>query len=343
MSRFLRPSLGAGFGYVPGEQPRDGTSWVKLNTNESALAPSARVAAAVSAAAGGLNRYPHPHAEPLRATVADYHGVEPAQVVLGNGADALINDCVRAFCEPGATVVITDPTYSLLPVAARLHGVATHAVALDDEGGAGEEFVRAGGPLRFLVNPNTPTGTWREPERLEADLAGAEGVVVIDEAYCDFAPRSCIPLLAEHPNWLILRTFSKSHALAGLRVGYAVGAAELIADLAAVGESYPVDRCAVAGALAALADVEHHRRLVEHVIAERARLSSALSERGWAVTPSHANFVCAVPPRGTAAETAAQLREKRVLVRFFPSGDRGRVRITVGTTHENDALLAALG
>jgi histidinol-phosphate aminotransferase len=343
MSRFLRPSLGAGFGYVPGEQPPDGTAWVKLNTNESPMLPSARVAGAVAAAASGLNRYPHPHGEPLRAALADYHGVEPAHVVVGNGADALINDCIRAFCEPGATVVITDPTYSLLPVAARLHGVSTHAVALGDDGSLSDEFARADASLRFLINPNTPTGTWSEPERLEADLAGAAGVVAIDEAYCDFAPRSCIPLLADHPNWLVLRTFSKSHALAGLRVGYAVGAAELVADLAAVGESYPVDRCAVAGALAALGDIEHHRRLVGEVISERARLTTALTERGWSVTPSHANFVCAVPPRGTAAEAAAELREKRVLVRFFTTGAQGRIRITVGTAHENDALLAALG
>ncbi len=342
MSRFLRPSLGAGFGYVPGEQPPDGTAWVKLNTNESPLPPSARVAKAVRAAAPSLNRYPHPEAEPLRSALAEYHGVEPSQVVTGNGADALINDCIRAFCEPGATVVITEPTYSLLPVAARLHGAGTRAVALRDDGSVGEEFARAEAPLRFLVNPNTPSGTWIEPETLEVELAGVAGVIAIDEAYGDFAPRSCIPLLADHPNWLVLRTFSKSHALAGLRVGYAIGAPELVADLAAVGESYPVDRCALAGALAALADVDHHRHLVEHVISERDRLTRALTERGWSVTPSQANFVCAVPPRVTAAEVAAHLRERRILVRFFSGGERGQVRITVGTVQENDALLSAI-
>jgi histidinol-phosphate aminotransferase len=343
MSRFLRPSLGAGFGYVPGEQPPDGTSWVKLNTNESAWPPSPRVAAAVSAAAGHLNRYPSPRAEPLRSALAVHHGVEPSQVVVGNGADALINDCIRAFCEPGDDVLITEPTYSLLPVAARLHGVGTRVVALREDGSVAEDFAGAAAPLRFVVNPNTPTGTWIEPERLAAGLGDAPGVVVIDEAYCDFAPRSCIPLLAERPNWLILRTFSKSHALAGLRVGYAVGAADLIADLVAVGESYPVDRCAVAGAVAALGDVEHHRRLVADVVAQRERLTAALTDRGWSVTPSHANFVCAVPPRATAAEVAAELRERRVLVRCFTAGGRGEIRITVGTAAENDALLAALG
>jgi histidinol-phosphate aminotransferase len=343
MSRFLRPSLGNHFGYVPGEQPPDGAAWVKLNTNESPWPPAPRVAAAVSAAAAGLQRYPSPRAEPLRTALAAHHGVDPAQVVVGNGADALISDCIRAFCEPGATMVVTDPTYSLLAVAARLHGVHTQPLALDDGGALPGDFAAAAAPLRFVVNPNTPTGTWIEPEALETALDGTTGVVVVDEAYCDFAPRSCIPLLAGHPSWLVLRTFSKSHALAGLRVGYAVGAAELVADLTAVGESYPVDRCAVAGALAALHDADHHRRLVDSVLRERDRLTTALRELGWSLTPSRANFVCGVPPGASAAEVTAALREKRVLVRCLGAGGQSRVRITVGTPAENDALLAALG
>jgi histidinol-phosphate aminotransferase len=140
----------------------------------------------------------------------------------------------------------------------------------------------------------------------------------------------------------VLRTFSKSHGLAGLRVGYAVGAAELIADLHAVGESYPVDRCALAGAHAALGDTAHHSRLVEGVLSERARLSDALRQRGWTVTPSHANFIAVVPPDGSAQDAAARLRESHVLVRCFDSGDRGLLRITVGSPPENDALLAAI-
>src|ERR1700676_4426143 len=122
VSRFLRPSLGSAFGYLPGEQPPDGAAWIKLNTNESAMTPSPLVAAAVSAAAATLNRYPSAHAEPLRSALAEHHGVDASQVIVGNGADALINDCLRAFCEPGTTVVLTAPTYSLLRLAARLHG-----------------------------------------------------------------------------------------------------------------------------------------------------------------------------------------------------------------------------
>ncbi len=342
MSEFLRSSLGSGFGYVPGEQPPDGDGWIKLNTNESPLPPSGTVAAAVSAAAAALNRYPSPEGEPLRTALAAHHGVDPSQVIVGNGADALINDCLRAFCEPGATLVVTEPTYSLLAAAARIHGLETQAVALEADGRLPRQFATSSAPLRILVNPNTPTGTWCEPERLAADLADAAGVVAIDEAYCDFAPRSCIPLLADHPAWLVLRTFSKSYALAGLRVGYAVGAADLIADLRAVGESYPVDRCALAGARAALDDQAHHSRLVETVLSERRRLSEELSRRGWHVTPSHANFICVRPPGGTAREAAERLRQRRVLVRCFAGGDGGQLRITVGSPAETDALLAAI-
>jgi histidinol-phosphate aminotransferase len=342
MSRWRRPSLGSGGGYVPGEQPSDGEGWIKLNTNESSWGPSARVAPAVAAAAAHLNRYPSPDSEPLRSALAAHHGVDPAQVVVGNGADALINDCMRAFCEPGANVVLTDPTYSLLPVAARLHGVHATVVPLGGDGALPAVFASTPAPLRFLVNPNTPTGTWLDPQRLDEQLDAAPGVVVIDEAYCDFAPASCIRLLAAHPNWLVLRTFSKAHALAGLRVGYALGSPELITDLMAVGESYPVDRCGIAGALAALEDEAHHVRIVLAVVAERVRLVVALQERGWRVIPPHANFVCCVPPVGSAEQAALRLRERRVLVRRFRGGEHGMLRITVGTPAENDALLTAM-
>lgn len=341
MSGFRRASLGPDFGYTPGEQPPDDAGWIKLNTNESPVPPSPSVAVAVAAAAAALHRYPSPQAEPLRSALAALHGVAPEQVVVGNGGDALIDSCFRAFCEPASTVVLTEPTYSLLPVAARVHSVDAHIVALPGDGSPPPEFATTTGSLRFLVNPNSPTGTWLPPERVAALLGDATGVTVIDEAYCDFAPASCIPLLAEHPSWLVLRTLSKSHALAGLRVGYAVGSAELVADLAAVGDSYPVDRCAIAGSVAALGDARHHRALVDLVLSERRRLGDELSARGWRVGPSQANFLCVWPPAG-AATTAARLREHRVLVRLLSVPGGECLRITIGTQAENDALLAAL-
>jgi histidinol-phosphate aminotransferase len=199
-------------------------------------------------------------------------------------------------------------------------------------------------PLRFVVNPNSPTGVSLPRAALEAQLDGASGVVVIDEAYCDFAPESCVPVLGRHPSWLVVRTFSKGYALAGLRVGYAVGAADVIADLLAVKDSYPVDRCALAGAQAALEDADQHRRIVDTVRRQRARLTESLTESGWDVLPSGANFVFARPAAPlTAVDVAAQLRSRRVLVRHFPQpGVDDRLRITVGDEQAVDRLLAAI-
>lgn len=341
MSQFRRSSLGEG--YVPGEQPTD-DGWVKLNTNESPLPPSPRVAPAVAAAAAELRRYPHPFAEPLRSALAARHGVAPEQVLVANGADEVIDCCLRAFCDPGDVVVYPVPTYSLFPVVAATFSARTVEIPLDEEFGLPAALGTTPGALRFVVNPNAPTGVWMRPEALEELLAPAPGVVVIDEAYADFSPASCLPLLERHPSWLVVRTFSKSHALAGLRVGYAVGDADLIADLAAVKDSYPVDRCAIAGALAALEDEAHHEAIVSLVRRERQRLTERLRRAGWDVLPSEANFVFARPPDGDAAAVRDRLRAERILVRHFEQPRcRDRLRITIGTPEENDRLLSALG
>jgi histidinol-phosphate aminotransferase len=344
MSAHRRRSLGPGFGYVPGEQPPDGERWIKLNTNESPLPPAPGVAAAVAGAVEALRRYPDPRGEPLRSAIAAHHGVSRDQVVLGNGADQVLEACFRAFAEPGDTVVLTRPTYSLLPMLAQLGAVRVESVDLVDGETLPEALATTPGALRVLCNPNSPTGSWVPPSTLEGCLGGSAGPVVIDEAYCDFAPASCIPLLGAHPDWLVVRTFAKSHALAGLRVGYAVGHPELIADLFSVLESYPVDRLALAAAAAALADPGHHRRIVDQVRAERDQLSRSLRRAGWDVGASQANFVLARPPGGDAAGVAAELREERILVRHFRDGlHDDRLRISVGTPEENRALLVALG
>jgi histidinol-phosphate aminotransferase len=344
MSRFRRAALGADFGYTPGEQPADMDGWLKLNSNESPLSPSLRVAGAVSAAAASLARYPDPAAEPLRSALARYHGVATNQVFVANGADQVLDCLYRAYASPGDTVVRTDPGYSLLPVLAALFSARDIGVPLMPDGALPEEFATREGVLRVVVNPNSPTGHWIEPAELEARLEGASGIVAIDEAYCDFAPSSCVALLGSHPDWVIVRTLSKSHALAGLRVGYALGDPDVIEDLRAVSDSYAVDRCAIAGALAALDDEPHHRRIVDTVVRERARLSQGLGDLGWDVPPSGANFVFAKPPSGApAAQVAAHLREQRILVRHFTApGLDVRLRITIGDPAAVDRVLAAV-
>lgn len=343
MSRFRRASLGPDFGYTPGEQPAT-SDWLKLNTNEAPLPPSPRVAGAVTAAAAELHRYPNPVAEPLRSALAQHHGVAPEQVFVANGADQVLDCCYRAFVEPGGTVLHVAPTYSLFPVLARVFSVRDASLPARPDGGLPAQFATTLAPLRFVVNPNSPTGQWIAPAELAAELAGSTGVVVIDEAYGDFAPESCVPLLGAHPHWLVARTFSKGYALAGLRVGYAIGSADLIADLLAVKDSYPVDRCAIAGALAALEDQGQHRRIVKTVLTQRARLGDALAGLGWDVLPSAANFVFARPPAPvTAAAVAAELRAQRILVRHFTHpGIDDRLRITVGDETAVDRLLGAL-
>jgi histidinol-phosphate aminotransferase len=344
VSRFLRASLGADFGYTPGEQPSDVDGWLKLNSNESPLPPSTAVAAAVAGAAADLARYPSPVAEPLRSALAHAHAVEPEQVFVANGADQVLDCCYRAFASPGDAVVRTEPGYSLLPMLAALFSIRDDPVALQPDGSLPAEFALRQAVLRVVVNPNSPTGHWIEPTILEAQLRKAGGVVALDEAYCDFAPASCVPLLAAHPNWLVIRTLSKSHALAGLRVGYALGDRSLIADLNAVRDSYPVDRCAIAGAIAAVEDHAHHRLIVDTVLRERARTSDRLRALGWMVPPSHANFVFASPPPGiTAAAVANRLRDERILVRHFAlPGLDGALRITVGDGAATDRLLASI-
>jgi histidinol-phosphate aminotransferase len=344
MSRFRRKALGPHFGYAPGEQPADVEHWLKLNSNESPLPPSSNVAAAVTAAAAHLDRYPDPVAEPLRATIARHHNVAPDQVFVANGADQVLDCLYRAYASPGDVVVRTDPGYSLLPVLAALFSASDVAVPLAAGGSIPPEFAAQPAVLRIVVNPNSPTGHWIEPSALEAQLEGASGVVAIDEAYCDFAPSSCLGLLPEHPDWLIVRTLSKSHALAGLRIGYAIGAPDLIEDLNAVRDSYPVDRCAIAGGIAAIDDDAHHRLIVDTVVRERARLTRALVGLGWDVEPSSANFILATPPSWTsAAKVAEHLRGRRILVRHFDvPALESRLRITIGDGDATDHVLAAI-
>ena len=342
---FLKKALEGYEPYVPGEQPPDGEDWVKLNTNESPLPPSNKVIEAIRAATGeSLRLYPSPTSAHAREAIADHFGLEANQVTLGNGADELIEMCFRAFAGAGDRVAYSTPTYPLLDPLCRVHEVtpSTHPTA---EGWTWTaDFIDDPAPLKFLVNPNSPTGTHHGTMSVERVLGRSRGVVVLDEAYVDFAPESQLALVSKYANLLILRTMSKSYALAGMRIGFALGSPQLIAALDAVKDSYNLNRLAIVAAVAAIKDEDHHRKIVQHVVSERAWLEEQLREEGFEHSPSAANFLFVKPPPGaSAAAVADALRERRILIRHYHREPiAGWFRVTIGTRDQHERLLAAL-
>jgi histidinol-phosphate aminotransferase len=329
--------------YVPGEQPPDGEGWVKLNTNESPVPPSPRVIEAIRAAAGeSLRLYPSPTAAPAREAIAKKFGVDPSQVLIGNGGDELIELCFRAFAGAGDTVAFPTPTYPLFEPLCRLHEATASRHPTEHFAELPPSLGLDPAPLKFIVNPNSPTGALFDARDVEMAVRSSSGVVAIDEAYVDFAPRSSFGLIAFLPNVVLLRTFSKSYGLAGMRIGFAIGPADLIDALDAVKDSYNVDRLAIVAAAVAVQDDAHHRDLVDEVVRNRADLARDLAGLGFQVVPSATNFVFVRPPR-PAQEVVAALRERKILVRHY---DRepiaGWIRITVGTREQHESLLSAL-
>lgn len=312
--------------------------WVRLNANECAFAPSPRVVEALAGAGEGVNRYPDPLGEPLRSRLAEHHGVDVDQVLLSHGADGVLAACFRAFCDPGSPVVLLDPTYPFLYNLAEISAARVMLTSGPEDLFANS--TSSGAHLTLLVNPNNPTGSWLAPEEV-LERAPDNGVFVIDEAYASFAPRSALCCIGDRPNVLVVRSFSKSYGLAGLRLGYAVGSAQLIARLSAAQDPYPVSSLAVAAGVAVLRDNEYYASCIATVVRERDRLALSLRELGWQVEQSHANFVFGTPPAGTIGRCVELLNNGRVHVRTFARAAHG-LRISVGLREENDAVLRAL-
>jgi histidinol-phosphate aminotransferase len=332
--------------YVPGEQPRI-ANLVKLNTNESPFGPSPLALEAMRAAAADtLRLYPDPEATELREGLAAHHGVEPEQVFVGNGSDEVLAHAFVALLKQPKPLLFPDVTYSFYPVWAQLFGLAFETVPLD--GGMRvrvEDYRRDAGSI-VLANPNAPTGV-ALPRAAIAQLLDdhPEIPVLIDEAYVDFGGESAVPLIADHPNLLVVQTMSKSRALAGLRVGYALGDAGLIGALRRVKDSfnsYPLGRVAQVGATASVRDDAYFRESCARVAAAREAMTRELVGLGFVVLPSSANFVFARHPARGGAQFAAALRQHAVLVRHF---NRPRtapyLRITVGTEADTRRLIAA--
>jgi histidinol-phosphate aminotransferase len=347
MSRFWSPVVHQLSPYVPGEQPK-GHDLVKLNTNENPYGPSPRVLEAIQGELGDtLRLYPDPDASPLRQVVADYYGLEPQQVFAGNGSDEVLAHAFCALFQHDQPLLFPDITYSFYPVYCRLYGIGYETIPLaEDFSLRVEYFSRPNGGIIF-PNPNAPTGRLLPLKEIERLLqTNTDSVVVVDEAYIDFGGESAVSLINSYPNLLVTQTLSKSRALAGLRIGLALGDQKLIEGLVRVKDSfnsYPMDRLAQAAAVASFEDEPYFQETRQRVIASREQLAEGLRGVGFEVPPSHANFLFVRHPRWDAAELAATLREQGVIVRHFkqPRIDQ-YLRITVGTTEQNGALMVAL-
>ncbi len=329
-------------GYVPGEQPK-GEGIIKLNTNENPWLCSPEVRDILNEIdIMELAKYPDPLCAEVRKVIAEKHEVGLANTFAGNGSDEILALCIRAFCERDGSVGYFDPSYSLYPVLAQIEDVETRPVALDTnfewqmpEGYEASVF--------FLTNPNAPTGMLFPKRKIEAFIKTFPGVVVIDEAYVDFARESCMEFATKYENVIVARTLSKSYALAGIRFGYCVGPKELIGALCKIKDSYNVNRLTQELARVALLDEETMQAITAAVKGTRGLLTDELNSLGFKVYPSETNFIWTKPPKPGAKKIFEELKKRNIFVRWF-DGPRTKdcLRITVGTNEQVMALVEEL-
>ncbi len=334
--------------YVPGEQPKL-DNLVKLNTNENPYGPSPKVLEALKLeAADSLRLYPDPNSDALKAAIAQTHGLEAKQVFVGNGSDEVLAHVFQALLKHDKPLLFPDITYSFYPVYCGLYGIEYQTIPLREDFTINiSDYDQPNGGIIF-PNPNAPTGIPLALAEIEKLLQkNTESVVVIDEAYVDFGTESAVNLVNRYPNLLVTHTLSKARSLAGLRVGYALGAVDLIEALIRVKDSfnsYPIDRFASAGAIAAMQDVVYFEKTCNQVVLTRAALVQDLTKLGFEVLPSGANFIFAKHHTIDGAALTSQLRERNVIVRHFkaPSRVAPYIRITIGTNAQSKILINAL-
>lgn len=367
---FVRPSVWKLRAYVPGEQPNI-KGLIKLNTNENPYPPAPKVLQAVRAAVDGrLRLYPNPTAQPLREALAKLHGCAPENIIIGNGSDELLALATRAFVEPAAsfkdltspttgsaparvskaTVQYFTPSYSLYPVLTDIHGAIRNPVPLSADFGLpsvaelkrGRQWdFRAA--LTLVTTPNAPSGRGYTTRELDGLCAAQQGVLVLDEAYVDFAEEHALALALKHPHVLVSRTFSKAYSLCFQRIGYFIGHQELIAALDKIRDSYNVNGLGQVAAQATLRSLPYYRRNFARVKATRAWLTDQLAALTFETLPSQTNFILTRPPRLPAKAWLEKLRDQKLIVRWFDyPGIRDRIRITIGTQAEAAALVRAV-
>ncbi len=359
-NQLIRPLVHDLHAYVPGEQPKI-KGLIKLNTNENPYPPSPRVLSAVKAAVDGrLRLYPNPTSQPLREKLARLHGCQPENVFIGNGSDEVLALATRAFVEPKsgsknrrsakAIVQYFTPSYSLYPVLADIHGAGKNAVALEPDFSMPDVAALKRGQawnfdaaLTFVTTPNAPGGRGYATADLEKLCRAQRGVLVLDEAYVDFAKENALKLALKFPHVLVARTFSKAYSLCFQRVGYFVGHADLISALDKIRDSYNVNGLGQIAAEATLGDLKYYRTCFKKIIATRAWLSRELTKRGFRVLPSQTNFILVRPPLLPAKAWLQALRDRKILVRWFSAPEvSDYLRITIGTQAEAAVLVRAV-
>ena len=353
---YFRDNIEQMKGYEPGFQPptaslceancggRPITEVVKLNTNENPYPPSPAVLKVIAEIKPEqLRRYPDPMGNVFREAAAKINGVEPDWIMVCNGGDELLRMAFTAFCDKKRPAAYPVPTYSLYPVLAQIQGCKAIEVPFDEEFNLPSKLARTKAALTIVCNPNAPSGTVIETEELAELATEIKGVLLIDEAYVDFAERSCIELVKQFDNIIILRSLSKGYSLAGLRFGYAIAKPGLIEGLLKVKDSYNADAIAIAAATTAIKDQGYFKETVEKVKAERKRLSEQLRAIGFTLPDSSSNFVFAEHQARKAKSIFDKLVQRNIYVRYWDlPGIENKLRISVGTKEQNDTLLSAL-
>jgi histidinol-phosphate aminotransferase len=334
-------------GYTPGEQPAD-VAVVKLNTNENPYPPSPRVLSAINAiTVEQLRRYPSPDARDFRRAAAEVHHIDPEMIMPTNGGDELLALVVRACAGENARVAYLDPGYSLYPVLANMQAAVPVPVPYDisaQEWRVPNDIWKIDAAVLLIVNPNAPSGTLISLSALEDIAHRFSGLLLIDEAYVDFAPTSALGLVPRFPNLILLRSMSKGYGLAGMRFGYGIAQAPLIAELYKIRDSYPCDVISIAAATAAIGDQAYAKAVWQKVIQQRQWMTNQLVKLGFGVPESHSNFVLAQVPIGMDAATLyQQLKSRDILVRYFNLPRlTDKLRITIGTQQQNEVLVQTL-
>ena len=346
MSGYFRNNIAAMAGYVPGEQPSD-EGITKLNTNENPYPPSPRVLVAIRKSINGkLRLYPEPLADSLRAVAAAVYGVRAENVLAGNGSDEILSILMRCFVGPNDRVAFPVPTYSLYDNLITIQEGVPVGVDYAPDFALPAALFSQSAALTFLCNPNSPSGTLVPLTEIERLARSVRGILVVDEAYIDFADTegaSTLPLIHRLPNLVVLRTFSKSFSLAGMRIGLAFASEEIIAGMVKAKDSYNLNRLSIAAATAALEDMPWMTRNVRRIQRSRKKLANGLKGMGYHVYPSHANFVLTQKTGQNLKGVYEALKQKNILVRYFDvPGLQDCLRITVGTPREINLLLQAM-